>query len=316
MNFSIQDITSAREKIKDRVIKTPLIRSESLGDLLGFEVYLKLENMQTTGSFKYRGAMNKILSLSDEELKSGIICASSGNHGKAVAYACKSLGIDCVVVMPNTAPDHKIKAIKDLGAQIHLTPAHNRFKLAEEIREERNMTMAPPFDDPYIMAGQGTIGLEILEEVDDLDYIITPVSGGGLIGGISYAVKEKSPNTKVLGAEPRNASAYTHSLKLGRPDSVETQPTIADALVSDKPGTINFGLVRDNVSKMLAVSEEYIIKGHKMLLMEGKVLSEFSSAIGIGAILEGLYPIEEGSKVCFVISGGSINIDQLKIHMD
>ncbi|NLW41960.1 MAG: threonine/serine dehydratase [Tissierellia bacterium] len=316
MEFGIKNIEVARERINNSIIKTPLIRVENLDEHLGFEVYLKLENMQKTGSFKFRGAMNKILSLSDEELQKGIICASSGNHGKAIAFAAKELGIPGIIVMPETAPKNKIKAIEELGARVVLCDASERFIIAEQLREENDMTMAPPFDDYDIMAGQGTCGLEIIEEVPELDYVIVPVSGGGLIGGVATAIKDRSDKTKVIGAEPKNAAAYTVSLKEGSVSTAEQLGTIADALVSVTPGVKNFPVVKEKVDDILDVSEEYILKGMKLLLLEGKILAEPSSGIGIGSILEKKIDIPKGSKVCFIISGGSVSLEQLKILDD
>lgn len=311
MDFSIKNIETARERIKDRVYKTPLIKSHKLSDLFDFDLYLKLENMQKTGSFKYRGAMNKILSLDEDRLAKGIVCASSGNHGRALAYACKDLGISCIVVMPDSAPEGKIQAIKDLQAEIVLCEAKDRFILAKQIRDRRNMTLVPPFDDLEVMAGQGTCGLEIIEDLPDLDYVLVPVSGGGLIGGVATAIKARSQDTKIIGAEPAMASAYKHSLGLGYPDQVEAKPTIADALVSNRPGDLNFPVVQSQVDGLMAVSERYIDLGHKVLLMEGKILAEASASIGLGGIMEGLYEIPSGSKVCFIISGGSVSLNQL-----
>lgn len=316
MDFNITNIEKAKNRIKEKIIKTPLIRVENLDEFLGFKVYLKLENLQKTGSFKYRGAMNKILSLKDDELTRGIICASSGNHGKAIAYAAKELGIPAIVVMPNTAPENKIKAIEELGAEVVLCDAGDRFTIAGKLQEEHGMTMAPPFDDYDIMAGQGTCGLEIVEEKPDIDFIIVPVSGGGLVGGIATAIKNKSPNVKVIGAEPKNAAAYTVSLKEGKVSKAEALGTIADALVSVSPGTKNFPVVKDNVDEIINVSEDFILKGMKLLLTEGKILAEPSSGIGIGGVLEKKIEIPKYKKVCFVITGGSVSLEQLKILED
>lgn len=316
MDFNITNIEKARDRIEDKIIKTPLIRLENLDEFLGFKVYLKLENLQKTGSFKYRGAMNKILSLNHDELKRGIICASSGNHGKAIAFAARELGIPAIVVMPNTAPDNKIKAIKNLDAEVVLCDAGDRFTIAEELQEKHSMTMAPPFDDYDIMAGQGTCALEIIEAEPNMDFIIVPVSGGGLVGGIGTAIKSKSPDIKVIGAEPKNAAAYTVSFKEGKVSKAEALGTIADALVSVSPGTKNFPIVKNNVDKIVDVSEDYILKGMKLLLTEGKILAEPSSGIGIGGVLENKIEIPKDKKVCFVITGGSVSLEQLKILQD
>lgn len=312
MEFNLNNVVKAQERIKDKIIKTPLIRVEALDEFIGAEVYLKLENFQRTGSFKYRGAMNKILSLSDDELKKGIVAASSGNHGKAIAYACKELIIPATIVMPDTAPKLKVEAIKGLGAEVIMCDATERFVVAEKICNEKDATMIPPYNDEYVMAGQGTTGLEIIEELKDLDYVVVPVSGGGLIGGISTAIKGKSDKTKIIGAEPKNAAAYTESIKNGKISTAKYDQTVADALVSVRPGDINYPVVIDNVDEFMAVSEEYILMGMKLLLTEGKIFAEPSSGIGLGGILEGEFSFKEGDKVCFVISGGSVSFEQIE----
>ncbi len=313
MEFNIDNILQAQKRIENYIVKTPLIRAANLDKFLGFEVYLKLENMQKTGSFKYRGAMNKILYLPEEKLKKGVVCASSGNHGKAIAYASKELGIPAIVVIPDTAPKIKVDNILNLGAEVIQCDPKDRFKIAREISEIKGMTEIPPFDDYEVMAGQGTVGLEIMSSGVDFDYVIIPVSGGGLIGGISTAIKEKNNSVKIIGAEPKNAAAYTVSLKANKRSTAEFKKTVADALVSVTPGEKNYKQVVKYVDGFMDVSEEYILKGMKLLLLEGKILSEISSAIGIGGILENKIKIEKNKKVCFVISGGSIALNQLNL---
>ncbi|CDZ75001.1 Pyridoxal-5'-phosphate-dependent protein beta subunit [Peptoniphilus sp. ING2-D1G] len=313
MEFNIDNILQAQKRIENYIVKTPLIRMNNLDEFLGFEVYLKLENMQKTGSFKYRGAMNKILYLPKEKLENGVVCASSGNHGKAIAYAAKELGIPAIVVIPDITPKVKVDNILNLGAKVIQCDPKDRFKLAKEISNEKNMTEILPFDDYEIMAGQGTTGLEILSSNIDFDYVIVPVSGGGLIGGISTAIKEKNSAAKIIGAESKNIARYTVSLKANKRSTVEFKKTVADALVSATPGEKNYRQVVKYVDGFMDVSEEYILKGMKLLLMEGKILSEISSAIGIGGILENKIKIEKNKKVCFVISGGSISLSQLNL---
>jgi threonine dehydratase len=269
--------------------------------------------MQTTGSFKLRGAMNKILSLTEEELKRGIVAASSGNHGKAVAYAARKMGIKATIVLPFTVAKNKEDTIRSYGAEIIKCDVNERFETAEKLCRERNATLVPPFNDETVMAGQGTAGLEIMEQYPDLDAVIVPVSGGGLIGGIASAIKAVSPQTKVFGAEPASLPRYSASLQAGKPVTVERKATIADALVTNIPGTICFPYVASNTDAFADVDEEYILKGMKLLLLEGKLLCEPSSGISLGAVLQGLFPVKTTDKVCFFISGGSVAFDQLKI---
>ena len=313
MGLTINDILAAKERITGYTIRTPLLRLTNLDKYLGCEVYAKAECMQTTGSFKLRGAMNKILSLTEEELKRGIVAASSGNHGKAVAYASRKMGIKATIVLPFTVAKNKEDTIRSYGAEIIKCDVNERFETAEKLCRERNATLVPPFNDETVMAGQGTAGLEIMEQYPDLDAVIVPVSGGGLIGGIASAIKAVSPQTKVFGAEPASLPRYSASLQAGKPVTVERKATIADALVTNIPGTICFPYVASNTDAFADVDEEYILKGMKLLLLEGKLLCEPSSGISLGAVLQGLFPVKTTDKVCFFISGGSVAFDHLKI---
>ena len=313
MGMTINDILAAKERISSYTVRTPLLRLKNLDRYLGCEVYAKAEFMQTTGSFKLRGAMNKILSLSEEELKRGIVAASSGNHGKAVAYAAKKMGIKATIVLPYSVAKIKEDTIRSYGAEIIKCDVNERFETAEKLCRERNVTLVPPFNDETIMAGQGTAGLEIMEQCPDLDAVIVPVSGGGLISGVASAIKAVSPQTKVFGAEPASLPRYSASLRAGKPVTVERKATIADALVTNIPGTVCFPYVASNADAFADVDEEYILKGMKLLLLEGKLLCEPSSGISLGAVLQGLISVKAAEKVCFFISGGSVAFEQLKI---
>ena len=312
MTLSLREIEKARERIAPHIVRTPLLRLKSLDGHLGCEVYAKPECMQVTGSFKFRGAMSKILSLSEDELQRGIVAASSGNHGKAIAYASRTLGIKATIVLPYNAAQVKVDMIRKWGAKIVQCDVAERFEVAERIAADNGATLVPPFNDEIIMAGQGTAGLEIVEERPDLDAIIVPVSGGGLIGGVSTAIKATSPNTKVYGAEPAALPRWTASLAVGFPITVEKKPTIADALLSLIPGDVCFPYVASNVDSFADVAEECILKGMKLIVTEGKLLCEPSSGIGAGAILQGLIPVKETDKVCLFVSGGSVSLEQLR----
>lgn len=338
MGFSIRNIEEARSRIKDYIIETPLLRLEALDRYLGCQVYVKLENMQKIGAFKFRGAMNKIQSLTEEELAKGIVAASSGNHGKAIAYGAKMKGTKATIIMPRTAPVMKIEAIKALGAEVILCDAEERFEVAAKVCEETGGTMVPPYDDYDVMAGQGTLGLEIMEQCPEVDIVVVPASGGGLIGGVATAVKgvaarstavvqskaaPQSPTTatpltksvKVYGAEPSVLPRYSESLKAGKPVTVPMpeQKSVADALVSNRPGLKCFPVILDHVDGFAAVDDIYMLKAMKMLLMEGKILAEPSSCIGMGAVLQGRLAVESKDKVCFVISGGNLGFEQLEL---
>ena len=316
MSFSMEQIMQAKERITPYIAKTPLLRLQNLDSFLGCQVYAKAECMQVTGAFKLRGAMNKMLSLSQEELACGVVAASSGNHGRGVAYAASLLGTKATIVMPHTAPPVKINAIRALGAEVVLCETSDRFQIAERIREETGAAILPPFNDEDIMAGQGTVGLEIAEQLPHADKVIVPVSGGGLISGVAAALKSVSPGTQVYGAEPALLPRYSVSLAAGAPQSVEQKHSIADALVAQIPGDKCFPQVVKYVDGFAAVEEEYILKGMKLLLTEGKLLAEPSSCIGIGAVLQGAIAVKPEEVVCFVISGGSVGLEQLRALED
>lgn len=313
MAVTIKEIWEARDRIAPYIVQTPLLRLPGLDEYLGCEVYAKAECMQITGAFKLRGAMNKALTLTPEQLTKGIVAASSGNHGKGIAYAAKMLGTKATIVVPDTAAKVKVEAIRALGAEIVQCPVSERFQVAEAIRSERGATLIPPFNDEFVMAGQGTAGLEIMEQCPELDIVVVPVSGGGLIGGVSTAIKAVSPCTRVYGAEPAVLPRYSKSLQAGKLVKVEPGKSIADALVAQMPGEICFPYVAANTDGFAAVDDEYLLKGWKLLLLEGKILCEPSSAIGIGAVLQGLLPVQKGEKVCFLISGGSVALEQLDV---
>ncbi len=313
MALTIQDIQLARTRIAPYIVQTPLIRLQNLDAYLGCNVYVKAECMQVTGAYKLRGAMNKILMMTQEELSCGVLAASSGNHGRALAYVAKMLGIKATIVMPDTSPEIKSNAIRTLGAEVVFCETSERFHVAEQLEKETGAVMIPPFNDDDIMAGQGTVGLEILDQCSRLNTVIIPVSGGGLIGGISTAIKSLSPDTKVYGAEPAVLPKYSRSLEAGKPITVPQLKTIADALVAQTPGKACFPYVQANTDGFAAVEDEYILKGMKLLLMEGKLLAEPSSCIGIGAVLQGLISVKAEDEVCFIISGGNVALEQLKI---
>lgn len=300
MELTLETIRAAHARIAPYIVQTPLLRLPALDDALGCEVYAKAECMQRTGAFKLRGAMNKILALTEDERARGFVAASSGNHGRAVAYAAQRFGTHACIVMPETAPAVKQAAIRALGAELVLCDA-----------AERGATMVPPFDDPLVMAGQGTVGLEILEQCPALDALVVPVSGGGLIGGVATAVKALAPHVRVYGAEPEALPRYRESLRAGHPVQVEQKRSVADALVAQRPGDVCFPYVAENTDGFASVADADLLRAMKLLLLEGKLLCEPSSAIGMGAALRGQLPLRRTDKVCFVISGGSVALEQL-----
>lgn len=311
MTFSFESIVAARSRIAPYITTTPLIRLKALDSYLGCEVYGKAECMQITGSFKLRGAMNRALTLTKDQLLKGLVTASSGNHGRGVSYAGKILGAKATIVIPRTAPQIKIDGIKALGAQVVLCDLAERFEIANRISAEQGAVMIPPFNDAYVMSGQGTIGMELVEQCPGLNKVVVPVAGGGLIGGISTAIKQLSPSTEVYGAEPAARARYCASVAAGKPTAVAAGATVADALAATIPGEICFPFASKNTDKFVPVEDKYLLKGMKLLLTEGKILAEPSSCIGIGAVLQGLIEVKPTDKVCFVLSGGNVSLEQL-----
>ena len=309
----LEQILNAAQNIKPYIKHTPLIRSENLDDILSCNTYFKPECMQFTGSFKVRGAVNKLLSLSDEEKTGGVITASSGNHAQGVAYAGKALGVKSTVVLPLDVAEIKLSGCIASGAEIikfGYTSAERRAK-AEELKNELGLVSIHSYDDPVIIAGQGTVGLEILDDLCDADCIVVPVGGGGLLSGVAVAVKEIRPNTRIIGVEPSVVPRYTKSLEEGRPAVVETQNTCADALKAAKAGINNYPLIKKYVDEIVTADDDFIIQAFELITLSAKLLAEPSSCIGIAAVLGKKIKFDRNEKVVFLLSGG--NIDKNKI---
>ena len=313
--FSIKNINKAKEKISKYIIKTPLIRLEILDELLGCQVFIKAETMQKTNSFKIRGALNKMLSMDKEELKNGVVAASSGNHGKGVAYVARLLDVKATIVVPDSTPQIKIDGIKSYGADIVKCPYDERHQVSQKLNKEYGYSIIHPYDDYDIMAGQGTIGLEIVEDYPDIDYVVVPIGGGGLISGIATAIKESKVNIQIIGIEPKCMCRYTKSFEKGEPVILPSQKSIADAILTLTPGEKPFPIVKKYVDNIITVAEDKIAQGSITLLTVGKLMAEFSSAIGIAAAFEKSLPVEKNSKVCFVISGGNVAPDGIVAQM-
>lgn len=300
-----KETIKARERIRDYIYETPLIRLNYISEMLGTSVYAKLENLQKTNSFKIRGALNKIRKLSDEELKKGVVTASSGNHGKGIATCAKMLGIPAKIVLPDTSTETKRKMIKDLGAEIVISSVEERFNVAKEIAEKEGKTFIHPFDDLDVSEGQGTIAVEILNKMDHLKMIV-PIGGGGLISGIAMYTKGVTRWSEVIGVEPENVARYTLSLEEGGPKEVKRGETLADGLLSVKPGENVFPLVRDLVDDVVTCQDKYLKKALDLLYNKEKLIVEPSSAIGLGAILEGKIKFDYRDKLVLIITGGNV----------
>lgn len=305
--LSLEKIFQARNRLAPYVYHTPLLHLHALDSLLGCQVYVKAECMQLTHSFKIRGALNRILQLTPEERARGVVTASSGNHGRGVAYAAKMLGIQATVVIPDHAPAVKIQAVRDLGAEVILCDKPKRFAIAEKLRDEKGLCYIPPFNDYEVMAGQGTIALEILEDLPDPSAVLIPLGGGGLTSGIATAIKGIRPEARVYACEPARIPRFTVSLKEGKPTAVPQVDTIADGVATLCPGDKTLPIVHDKVDQVIDVPEEALLPAMKLLLTEGKVLAEPSSTIGLAAIQSGKLTFRPEDKVVFVLSGGNVD---------
>lgn len=306
----LKDIYSARKRIAEIARRTPLIYSRDLTKQLGCEAFLKLENLQPTGSFKIRGAANAILALSSEEKSRGVIAFSTGNHGRAVAYVAGRLGIKAVICLSNRVPAYRVAAMQELGAEVvqRGNSQDEAYAYALEIREKRGLTMISPFDDPLVIAGQGTIALEIAEDLPDLTTVVVPVSGGGLISGIASALKSINPDIAVIGVSMDCAPAMYRSLEAGQPVEIEEKDSLADALLGGigLDNRFTFQMVRDFVDRILLVSEIEIAAAMLFCLDRQRLVVEGAGAVGVSAVLTGKIS-DPGSKTLIVLSGGNVD---------
>lgn len=307
--ISLQDVLAARERLAPYIVRTPLLRVPALDEALGCEVYLKFEGFQVMGAFKIRGAMNKALSLTPEELAKGLVCASSGNHAQGVACAAQRLGTRSVIVMPTTAPAVKMEGVESFGGVIELvgTLSSEREARANELAEKEGMVNIHPYADPYVAAGQGTMGLEILEDLPDVDAVAVPIGGGGMISGVSTAVKGLNPKVKTIGCEPAGAPRYSVSRAAGKPMELAKVDTIADGTRTDHANPDNFEMIQARVDELCTVEDEYIRKAMYLLMTKAKLTVEPSGSLPVAAALAGKLPVEKGAKVAFVLSGGNVD---------
>lgn len=310
----LADVLAAHKAIKGTAFHTPLKPSIALSNLLNKNVWLKLENMQPTGAFKIRGATNKVQSLSDEQKKAGVITASSGNHGRALAYLAQKMGISAWVCMTEIVPKQKVETIQQLGANvvIHGTDQDEASEYALELAEERGLTFIPAFDDPHIISGQGTAGLEILLENPDVDTLIVQVSGGGLMSGIALAARSIKPNVKIIGVTSDKGAAIYESIKAGKIVSVDEPVSIADALPGPIPkdNQYTFQMCRDLVDEIIKVSDEEVANAMVYAFRHEKLILEGAGAASIALLLK-IAPEKLGDNIALICSGD--NVDPNKI---
>jgi len=307
--LTIEDIIKAKEKLQGIANKTPIFTSRTLNKMVGGEIFLKCENFQRTGSFKFRGAYNAISNLSQEQKKAGVITHSSGNHAQALALAASLHGIKCVVVMPDNAPIVKKVATKGYGAEITFCEStmEARVQTTNNLIEKHDYTLIHPYDNENIIAGQGTIALELLEEIKNLDVVVAPIGGGGLISGIASAMCELKPECKVIGIEPSLADDAKRSIKEGRIIPSNYPPTIADGLRTSLCEK-TFNIIQKHVNQIVTVEEEEIIQAMKFIWERLKIIVEPSGAVPLAAILAQKLNVKN-KKVALIFSGGNIVLD-------
>ena len=305
--LTIDRIFKASVVLKDIVRKTNIVRANGIAPQC--ELYIKPENLQNTGSFKLRGSGFKIAMLSEEERKKGVIACSAGNHAQGVALAATKCGIPSLICLPDTAPISKIEATKGYGAQVCLVPGcyDDAYQKALQLRDEMGYTFVHPFDDEDVIAGQGTIGLEIMNELDDVDAVIVPIGGGGLISGVAFAIKSLRPNIKVYGVQAAGAPSMYNSVKNGKIERLPSVSTIADGIAVKEPGVNTFELISKYVDDIATVTDDEISSAILTLIEKQKMIAEGAGAVSIAAAMFNKFPIE-GKKVVCLVSGGNIDV--------
>ena len=311
---TLEDVKKAQETIKNIVKKTDILESTKLSSMTGANVYYKCENLQKTGSFKVRGACNKIANLTDEEKANGVIASSAGNHAQGVALGAKMNGIEATIVMPQTAPLAKVTATKSYGANVVLEGLvyDDAYAKALEIQKETGATFLHPFNDEYVIAGQGTIALEIFEQMNNkVDTILCPMGGGGIIAGVAVAAKALNPNVKIIGVQTANIPSMHESMKAGKVTTAFKATSVADGISVKTVGELTFNIVKDLVDDVILVEEGEIAEGLLFLMENQKVVAEGSGAVTTAAILSGKYIPKKNENVVCIISGGNIDINTL-----
>lgn len=307
------DIIKAQLGLKGIVKNTPLERSKSFSAMTGANVFMKLENLQSTGSFKVRGAYNKLSCLSKDDLQQGVVCASAGNHAQGVAFAASTMGVRAKVFMPVFTPPLKVIATRSYGADVVLEgdTFDDAFEAAVQYKEASGATFVHPFDDPHIIAGQGTVGLELFQAMDSIQDVLVPIGGGGMIAGIAIALKEMNPDIRIIGVEAAGAQSMKHSIHSGSPQKLTNMQTIADGIAVKTPGNLTFKAVQAYLDDILVVNDAEIANTVYMLLQRAKILAEPAGVAAMAAVLHNKMNLA-GRNVVAVISGGNINMGILE----
>lgn len=305
---TIEDIEKAATSLRGVAVRTPLLEAPWLSEELDAEVRLKCENLQRAGAFKIRGAYTMISRLSETERKRGVITYSSGNHGQGVALAARIFGVPAVVVMPTTAPQIKVAGAKNFGAEVVLegTTSTERQSKARALAEQHGYVMVPPFDHPDIIAGQGSVGLEILEDWPEVDVVLVPIGGGGLAAGVSTYIKQRKPSCRLIGVEPENADAMYQSMQARHPVTIAGTGSIADGLMPVRVGDLTYEHAMAFVDEIVRVSEESIRQATRSVIQSSRLIVEFSGAATVAALLSQPHKFR-GARVAAVLSGGNLD---------
>ena len=310
---NLADIRAAHARVAPRIHRTPLLSATRLGARAGVRLFHKCESLQKTGSFKVRGALNNVSQLDAAARKRGVVTVSAGNHAQALAWAARDAGVRCTVVMPMTASRMKVEASRGYGAEVvlHGTSGMEAFAHAHALAKERDLAFVHPFDDSAVIAGQGTVGLEILEQLEDVDDVVVPIGGGGLIAGVATAIKESRPKVRVYGVEPTGAAVMRKSLDEGHPVRLESMKTIADGLAAPMAGDVTYPIVKHYVDDVVLVTDEEIMAAMREILFSAKLLAEGGGAAATAAIVSGKLKLE-GRRVVAVMSGGNVDPTRVK----
>jgi threonine dehydratase len=310
---TLDDIRAAAERIAPYVHRTPIIESGTLSRMTGSRLGLKAENLQRTGSFKVRGAINALLCLTAEQRERGVVTMSAGNHGQGLAYAARRFGVRCVVFMPDQAVPTKVAAVKGYGAEARFSPSmETLFASMDAYRQAYGLHYVHPFGDPAIVAGQGTVGLEILEDCSDVETIVVPVGGGGLLSGVAIAAKALHPAVRIVGIEPRGAAAVRRSLDAGQPVTLEKIATVADGLAAPFAEPLTLGLIERYVDEVVLLDDDEIVAALRLILERAKLLVEPAGAAAVAGLLSGRVQSSPLSRTVAILSGGNIDFEKLK----
>ncbi|ARR01940.1 threonine deaminase [Campylobacter vicugnae] len=316
--ISLNKIIQAKRNIDGFVAKTPFGFAPKLSKIAGADIYLKKENLQITGAYKVRGAFNKIANLDENAKKCGVVAASAGNHAQGVAISAKHFGVKAIIIMPEAAPLSKVSGTKALGAEVILKGNNfdEAYAYALEYAKDNNMSFIHPFDDELVQAGQGTIALEMLDEVSNLDYIVVPVGGGGLISGVASCAKQINPDIKIIGVSAKGAPAMFESFKDKCQHNSKSVRTIADGIAVRDASQITLSHILECVDEMVQVDDEEIANAILYLLEQQKIMVEGAGAVSVAAILEGKFEFKKGAKIGAILSGGNIDVQTLSIIIE